>query len=135
MNSEETCECSKAELELLSVPPVNTSMEKSRMEEFLPISSVSDNGPIEFHVASSTEEYLDIGRTQLYMKVKIVKKEDKSALDADSKVSTANLWMHSLFSQVDVQLNGKLITPSTNTYSYKAYLEDLLSYASDAKES
>ena len=134
MNSE-TCECSKAELELLTVPPVNTSMERGRVEEFLPISSVGDTGPIEFHVASSTDEYLDIGRTQLYLRVKVVQKEDKGVLPDDAQVSTTNLWMHSLFSQVDVQLNGKLITPSTNTYPYKAYLEDLLSYGSDAKES
>jgi len=45
-----------------------------------------------------------------------------------------NLFLHSLFSQVDIQLNGTLITSSTNTYPYRAILETLLSYGEDAKK-
>jgi len=41
--------------------------------------------------------------------------------------------MHNLFSQVDVSLNGTLITASTNTYPYRAMMETLLSYGKDAK--
>ena len=44
-----------------------------------------------------------------------------------------NNWLLSLFSQVDVYLNGTLVTPSTNTYAYRAYIETLLSYGTDAK--
>jgi hypothetical protein len=36
---------------------------------------------------------------------------------------------------VDVSLNGTLITSSTNTYAYRAYIETLLNYGSDAKSS
>ncbi|KAK2193302.1 hypothetical protein NP493_16g12037 [Ridgeia piscesae] len=43
--------------------------------------------------------------------------------------------MHSLFSQVDVSLNGTLVTPSTNTYPYRAYIEILLSLGAEAKHS
>jgi len=45
-----------------------------------------------------------------------------------------NLFLHSLFSQVDIQLNGSVITSSTNTYPYLAILETLLSYGEDAKK-
>ena len=44
-----------------------------------------------------------------------------------------NNWLHSLFSQVDVYLNGTLVTPSTNTYAYRAYTETLLRYGTYAK--
>ena len=44
-------------------------------------------------------------------------------------------WMHSLFSQIDVSLNGTLVTPSTNTYAYRAYIETLLSHGAEAKNS
>ena len=37
-------------------------------------------------------------------------------------VGPVNNWLHSLFSQVDVYLNGTLVTPSTNTYAYRAYM-------------
>ena len=129
----DSCECSKSELELFTVPPTNISMESGGMIEYLPVASIGD-GPIEFHIKGSEQEYIDIGRTVLYIKAKIVKK-DKSALEADAKIGPVNLWLHSLFSQVDVQLNDKLVSPSVNTYPYKAYLETLLSYGFDAKES
>ena len=126
------CECSKSELDLFSVPPINTSMESGSMIEHLPLSKPED-GPLEFDV-TSPDEYVDLGRTFLYIKAKVVK-NNKTNLDAATKIGPANLWLHSLFSQVDIQLNGKLVTPSVNTYPYKAYLETLLSYGSDAKES
>ena len=128
----DSCECSKAELDLFTVPPTNISMVKGTMIESLPISTLGD-GPVEFHI-NSDEEYIDLGRTVLYVKAKIVKK-DKSNLGDDTKVGPVNLWLHSLFFQIDIQLNGKLVTSSINTYPYKAYLETLLSYWSDAKES
>jgi len=40
-----------------------------------------------------------------------------------------------MFSQVDISLNGTLITSSTNTYPYRSVLEALLSYGKDAKTS
>lgn len=46
-----------------------------------------------------------------------------------------NLFLHSLFSQVDVSLNERLISPSTSTYPYRAMMETLLNYGGDAKTS
>ena len=43
--------------------------------------------------------------------------------------------MISLFSQVDVSLNGTFVTPSTNTYPYRAYIKTLLSHGAEAKNS
>ena len=34
----------------------------------------------------------------------------------------------SLFSQVDVSLNGKLVSSSSNTYTYRVYIETLLTF-------
>jgi len=46
-----------------------------------------------------------------------------------------NAFMHSLFSQVEISLNGTPVTTASDTYAYRAYIETLLSYGSDAKES
>jgi len=43
--------------------------------------------------------------------------------------------MHSLFSQVDVSLNGVSITNQVKNYPYRAYIENLFSYGPDAKMS
>lgn len=45
-----------------------------------------------------------------------------------------NLFLHSLFSQVDVSLNERLISSSTNIYAYSAMLETLLNYGDEAKK-
>ena len=68
------------------------------------------------------------------MKAKITK-ANGTALDAETKVGPVNLVLHSLFSQVDVSLNERLISPSTNTYPYRAMIETLLNYGGDAKSS
>ena len=134
MNANKLCECSKVELDLFSVPPLNTSMERSNQCIYHPISSLSDSGPIEFNVSGSSDEYIDLGRTMLYIKLQVTKKNGES-LEDTAKVAPVNLLLHSLFSQIDIKLRDTLITPSVHTYPYKAYLETLLSYGTDAKES
>ena len=50
---------------------------------------------------------------------------------SNSTSTPVNNILHSLFSEIDVSLNGKVVTPGTDTYPYKAYLEKLLSYSPD----
>jgi len=131
MNS---CMCVKSELDLFSVPPTQTSIASGSTVVVHPVSSVRDSaGPIQFSIVGSTSDYLDLSNTFLHLGVKITK-EDGSDL-ADDDASPANLFMHSLFSQVDIELNGTMLSSSTNTYAYRAYLETLLNYGKPAKES
>lgn len=128
------CVCSKSELELFSTPPVNTSMEGGSYQAHYPISSITETSPLEFHVAASPDEYIDLGRTKLYLKFKVVAATG-DAIKEDDKIVPINLLSHSLFSQVDVRLNDRLVTPSLNTYAYKAYIETLLSHGVESKSS
>ena len=121
----ESNECSKSELDLFSIPPTQTSISKGQWIECHPLSNIIDTGPIEFNVSGSGDEYLDLARTQLYVKAKITK-ANGNKLDPDTEVGPVNLFLHSLFSQVDVSLNERLISPSTNTYPYRAMFEALL---------
>ena len=130
----ESNECSKSELDLFSILPTQTSISKGQWIEYHPLSNITDSGPIEFNVSGSGEEYLDLARTQLYVKAKITK-ANGTALDPNTEVGPVNLFLHSLFSQVDVSLNERLISPSTNTYPYRAMIETLLNYGEDAKSS
>ena len=45
-----------------------------------------------------------------------------------------NNWAHSLFSQIDVSINGKIVSSSLNTYAYRAYIELLLSFGKACKK-
>ena len=57
---------------------------------------------------------------------------DGTDLAADTPVIPANNWLHSHFSQVDVYLNEMLVTPSSNTYTFRAYVDTVLSYGDEA---
>jgi hypothetical protein len=71
---------------------------------------------------------------QLYIKAKI-KAGDGEDLEAEDQIAPQNLFLQSLFSQVNVSLNDKLITPSATTYPYRAMIETLLNFGPAAKQS
>ena len=128
-----SCECTKSELDLFTIPPTQTGIEHGQWVEYRPLSTLSDGAPIEFGISGSGEDYMDLANTHLHIEGKIVQ-VDGANIAAAAAVGPVNLLLHSLFSQVDVSLNEKLITPSTNTYPYRAYLETLLSYGPAAKD-
>jgi len=131
---EDSCECVKTELDLFSIPPTQTSVENGNWIEYHPLTTVGDGSPIEFDIAGNGEDYIDLANTMLYVQAKITQ-QDGSDLGGDARVGPVNLFLHSLFSQVDISLNGTQVTASTNTYPYRAMLETLLSYGDDAKKS
>ena len=59
----------------------------------------------------------------------------KLAGGGQSNVAPVNNFLHSLFRQVDVYLNGKQVTPAMGTYAYRSYIETLLNYDVSAKQS
>ncbi|CAH3025314.1 unnamed protein product, partial [Porites evermanni] len=89
-----------------TIPATQTSISKGQWIEYHPISNITDSGPIEFFVSGTGDEYLDLARTQLFVKAKITK-ANGTAIDADTQVGPVNLFLHSLFSQVDITL-GKM---------------------------
>jgi len=131
---EQSCECTKSELDLFSIPPTQTSIENGSWIEYHPLATLSDTSPIEFEINGSGEDYIDFANSYLHVRAKITKPNGED-LDVDTPVGPVNLFLHSLFSQVDISLNGTQITPSMNTYPYRAMIETLLSYGGDAKDS
>ena len=111
-----------------------TSIEHAQWDEHQPVASIGMDGPIEFLLPGSGDDYLDLANTYLFVRARVLK-GDGGRLPAAAPVGPVNNWMHSLFSQVDVSLNGTLVTPSTNTYAYRAYIETLLSHGAVAKNS
>ncbi|KAK7576271.1 hypothetical protein V9T40_012557 [Parthenolecanium corni] len=130
-------ECMKSELDIFTLPPTQTSIEKSDWVEYKPVSALTDDGPIDFSIPGFGEEYLDLSHTLLYVKVKIVNVNGANlaapSANAPVNVAPVNNFLHSLFDQVDVFLNQKLVSSSTNNYMYRAYIEALLNYGTDSK--
>lgn len=140
-------ECTKSELDLFYVPPTNTSIESGQWTAYYPTTSPLNNtAPIEFEI-KSTNEYIHLCKTLLYLNVRFdirnspVKSESGNALSEpdfkaklkDVQFGPINNFASSLFSQVDLELNGTSIETTNETYPYKAYISDLLNYGQDSK--
>lgn len=130
----QSCECAKSELDLFMVPPTQTSIESGSVTEYNPVSALTHGLPIEFNVMGSGQDYVDLANTQLYVRAKITQ-GNGDPINGTDHVGPVNLTLHSLFSEMDLKLNETLVSSTNNTYSYRAYLETLLSYGQDAKAS
>ena len=129
--------CDKSEVDLFSVPPTQQSLERGRWIDYTPISSVQNPDSAITFLIAGTDEYIDLSKTILTVTGKITKKDGTSKLDSNdqSDVAPVNNFLHSLFRQVDVYLNGKQVTPAMGTYAYRSYIETLLNYDVSAKQS
>ena len=84
--------------------------------------------------AANSDVYTDLANSYLHVKAKITN-ADGSNIAGTAQVGPVNLWMHALFSQVEVYLNNKLVTPSSTSYPYRAYMKTVFNFSKDAKAS
>ena len=117
-------------LDLFRVPPTDISYVSYRM---VPISPFTTGiNPVDFQV-DPQEDFIDLSRSYFELQWN-VKKSDGNNTANTTKTYLVNNLAHSLFKQISVRLNGTLISPQTDTYAYKAYLETLLNYNRDDGE-
>ena len=121
------------QLDLFSPPVVQKMVEREYTMEYRPVTQLSDDTPIIFDITEQ-KHFLDLYNSQLYVKMKILKK-DNTAIMADKKVAPVNNVLHSLFEKISVYIEGKEITTSNKDYPYKAMFSTLLAYQKGAKES
>ncbi|XP_024880599.1 uncharacterized protein F54H12.2-like [Temnothorax curvispinosus] len=137
-------ECLKSELDFFSLPPTQTSIESSQWIYYKPITSLGDDAPIEFVIPGHGEDYLDLTHTMLSLRIRVETSplaggggdnETSTPGGIAFKVGPVNHLLHSMFNQIDVYFNQKLVSPPNNAYAYRAYIEALLNYSSPAKTS
>ena len=96
-------------------------------------SSLSSAGQLELLIPASNELTL-LPQTRVPGVRKRVRK-DGSDLPIDTDFSNVNLFPHSIFNQVDLEIDGVNLSCQDNLYPYKAYLETLLIFGWDSKGS
>ncbi|XP_020296499.1 uncharacterized protein F54H12.2-like [Pseudomyrmex gracilis] len=136
-----SCECFKSELNLFTLPPTQTSIKSSQWIYYKPLSTLADDAPIEFVVPGHGEDYINLAHTLLSLRVILNTPEAPPAASNSggdavaASVGPVNNFLHSMFNQIDVYFNQKLVSPPNNAYAYRAYLETLLNYSSESKTS
>ena len=110
-------------LNLFRVPPVDLSTVKSRFMKVSP--QTSSITPIEMYVPRQTE-FIDLGRR--FVELDLTFKTTASgnlttrATNAANLTCSVNNVAHSLFKQINVKLNGTLMTEQVDMYHLKAYI-------------
>ena len=127
------------EFDIFTVPPTQLTVDRDLVTEHRPISILNSNSVIQFVIPTAVDEYLQLTETLLNLKLKInIKKKTGSGNITDAewnKITPVNNFLHSIFKQVDLEIEGKSITLAPQTYAYKAFFETLLGFTEDAKNS
>jgi hypothetical protein len=103
------------------------------VEETIDTIASVDQSDLQFVIPGDVDSYLDLDIT-LYVKGKLVKPEGSDLDNTDFTAGTNN-FLHSLFSQCSITLNGTQITRASELCNYRAYIETLLTYGTDAAAS
>ena len=104
----------------------------SNVVNYYPLSQLSPSSSVlEFAISGEGESYIDTANIKL--KITGTLKQIDGTTAADVKDGTINNLLYSLFNQVDVSYNDRLLTESTNNYSYITYLRTLLETTNDEK--
>lgn len=126
-------ECLKSELDLFRPRNIQTSILKTEEISYKPLNSLENQTVIEFACQGHGDTYMDLSSINLQLKLQVLKNDGSLYKDADAQPALVNNILSSLFRQVNVSLNGKSVNSSDGNYSYRAYLETILNYGSDAQ--
>ena len=125
----------RSELDLFSLPETNVSqLQSSDYAQFYPLLSVREpNNPIEFIINVGNNCYLDLNDSWLSITARI-KKADGTVVPAGELVAPTNLFFQSMFCNLTVHLNGKLIFDSNNNYALLSYFNRVLTTPENIKK-
>ena len=126
-------ECLKSVLDIFLKRSIQTSMVNNHTVTYKPIAPADNPAQFEFNYSGHSAYYIDLNSMRLLLRFKLVKTEGSDMpADKTNTVGCVNNLLHSMFSSLSVSLNGKPVTLHGTKYHYKAYLEKLLNYGSDA---
>ena len=126
---------SKSELAYNEMPYTQTAIIDSYNIYCGPQSTIAEHAPLSFEIPGSEADFTDLSNTFLKLRIKVTTADGEPINDTNApKLTLSNNVLNTLFSQVDISLNDTLVSQSSNLHGYRAYIENLLSYNSHAKD-
>ena len=109
-------------LNLFDVPPTDYSLVESR---YVPINPFTTGiHPIDFQI-DPQDSFVDLSKSYFEGELQL-KLDNGGNITNDTLVTICNNLMHSLFKQINVRLNGTLISPQTDTDHHRAYMDAVI---------
>ena len=130
----ENHELASSGLALFDQPIIDSSLLQGKFITIYPSSVLQDNGPFDFIIPSDGQDFTDLPFTRLEGCIEILNLAGATLTETDIN-AYVNLLPQSLFKQIEVSVNNTQIADlSTPTYAFKSYIETVLTYPKDAKE-
>ena len=111
-------------LDLFRKPQTDYSIESYRMVTIQP--TTTGINPMEF-IIPKLESFVDLNRSYFTMELQMKKSDGNNWVNSET-LWPANNIAHTIIKQIDLYLNGTLISPQSDTYHYKAYLQTLTNF-------
>ena len=134
-------ECLKSELDIFQLPPTQTSIESGHFTRYYPNTSLDKEGPLDFTIRSGNTDFIDPQNIFLYTKSRILDTNGAVlARNADNSIPDKacvfplNYFHATRYKNLEVYLNGKLISTNDNLYAYHSYIEAMLSFPKETKD-
>lgn len=115
--------------------PIETSQVNAANYWIRPIGGVvNQHGPFTFCIEASENRYILLNRAFLEMKCRITKEDGTECKAFKDVVAPINMVGSCMWSSIEVFLNQQAFNSSSSVHTaYKAYIETVLSYDSDAR--
>jgi hypothetical protein len=120
------------EFDIFAQKHVQQAVQETTEVTYKPIATI-DQTDLEFNVPAHTDTFVDTN-IQLYVSGKLTFADGK-VLNVEVFTAVTNNFLHSLFSQCTIYLNGVPFTQSSQHYNYRSTLETQLSSGNDAVHS
>ena len=120
-------------LNLFDVPPTDHSLVESH---YVPINPFTTGiNPIDFQIdpQDPQDSFLDLSKSYFEGELQL-NLDNGGNIANDTLVTICNNLMHLLFKQINVCLNRTLISPQTDTYHHKAYMDAVIHNDRDNSE-
>lgn len=127
-------ECAKNQLKLFQTKEVQYSVLKTEQVALKPLSTLDGAQFIQFLDQGYGDSYKNLSKAYLHLKVKLNYLKDNGDAETDAvdatkiKIAPVNNFLHSLFRQVTLSLNGKQVAQNCQNYPYRSYIENVLNF-------
>jgi hypothetical protein len=133
-------------LDIFKAQSLQTSVERAVYSDVHPHNVIQENSPIEFECHPSSDEYTDLKNSFLYIRCRIVRvggellraaqmnENGEVTNPRDNDVHPVNLPLSSMFSDVIVSFNKRVVSGGDQLYPYMSYFKAMLSSTQKCKE-
>ena len=128
-------DCKNSALCIFDKKGILSDIQRSYVVDHYPVSTLSSDGPIEFSIPGSSEDYINVGNTKLYVRFKVVHADGSDLDQTTDIVGLNNLAIATLFSNGSLHLGDTQIEGGSSDYPYRAYFQTVMQFTPDAQKS